>query len=374
MENILVTGGGGFIGSHVVDLLLQSGYRVTIIDSLEEQVHHSRKAPDYLDTRANLFVGNVGDFRVLEKVIPEIDAIIHLAAAVGVGQSMYQIQHYVDCNTNDTARFLDFLVNKPNSVKKLVVASSMSIYGEGKYSCPKCSLDVYPSQRSKENLLERRWEHLCGDCGSTLVHVPTDEHTPSSPTSIYAMSKRHQEEMCLLIGKTYGLKTVALRFFNAYGPRQALSNPYTGACAILSSRILNNKRPHIFEDGRQLRDFIHVKDVARACVMALESNQVDFQTLNVGTGKPVSILELARSLIDLYAADLEPYVSNQFRKGDIRHCYADVSKARDLMNFQASIDLKTGLADLAEWAKKNGWAAIDHFEKALVELRDKQLA
>jgi dTDP-L-rhamnose 4-epimerase len=188
------------------------------------------------------------------------------------------------------------------------------------------------------------------------------------------MSKRHQEEMCLLVGKTYGLKTVALRFFNAYGPRQALSNPYTGACAILSSRILNNKPPHIFEDGRQLRDFIHVKDVARACVMALESNQVDFQTLNVGTGKPVSILELARSLIDLYAADLEPYVSNQFRKGDIRHCYADVSKARDLMNFQASIDLKTGLADLAEWAKKNGWAAIDHFEKALVELREKQLA
>jgi dTDP-L-rhamnose 4-epimerase len=188
------------------------------------------------------------------------------------------------------------------------------------------------------------------------------------------MSKNHQEEMCLLLGKTYGLKTVALRFFNVYGPRQALSNPYTGACAILSSRILNNEPPHIFEDGGQLRDFIHVKDVAKACLSALESGRVDFQTMNIGTGTPVSILELAQALIDLYGADLVPYVSNQFRKGDIRHCYADITKAKELMNFQASTDLKKGLVDLVEWAKKKGWGVIDQFEKALIELKERQLA
>jgi dTDP-L-rhamnose 4-epimerase len=374
MENILVTGGAGFIGSHVVDLLLRSNYQVTILDSLEEQVHRSGKAPDYLDARANILVGKVGDVGLLQKILPEVDAVVHLAATVGVGQSMYQIRRYIDSNTNDTAALLDTLVNNQNSVKKIVVASSMSIYGEGKYRCPECAQSVYPGRRSTKNLQARRWEHTCPNCRAELTHVPTDEQTPSSPTSIYAMSKNHQEEMCLLLGKTYGLKTVALRFFNVYGPRQALSNPYTGACAILSSRILNNKPPHIFEDGGQLRDFIHVKDVAKACLSALESGRVDFQTMNIGTGTPVSILELAQALIDLYGADLVPYVSNQFRKGDIRHCYADITKAKELMNFQASTDLKKGLVDLVEWAKKKGWGVIDQFEKALIELEERQLA
>jgi dTDP-L-rhamnose 4-epimerase len=188
------------------------------------------------------------------------------------------------------------------------------------------------------------------------------------------MSKQHQEEMSLLIGRTYGLRTVALRFFNVYGPRQTLSNPYTGACAILSSRILNNKPPYIFEDGKQLRDFIYVKDIARACVLALESDKADFQPVNIGTGKPVSILHLAEELIDLYGANLTPHVSNHFRKGDIRHCYADVTKAKELLGFQAETDLRRGLADLAEWAKTHDWGAVDLFERALTELKEKQLA
>jgi len=369
-----VTGGAGFIGSHVVDLLLKSGYQVTIIDRLEEQVHRSGKAPDYLDSKARLIVSRVGDRALLKEVLGEVDAIIHLAAAVGVGQSMYQIERYIDANTNDTAILLDELVNVPNSVTKLVVASSMSIYGEGKYFCSECAESVYPGQRSLESLKAQSWEQTCPTCKATLTQVPTDELTPPSPTSIYAMSKRHQEEMCLLIGKTYKLKTVALRFFNVYGPRQALSNPYTGACAMMSSRILNNKPPYIFEDGQQLRDFIHVKDVARACLLALESNRVNFQAINVGTGLPVSILDLARNLIDLYGADLTPHISNQFRKGDIRHCYADLTKAKEQMNFQAITDFKEGLLDLVQWAKSHGWGAVDLFEKALFELREKQLA
>jgi dTDP-L-rhamnose 4-epimerase len=374
MENVLVTGGAGFIGSHVVDLLLQSGYQVTIIDGLEEQVHRLRKSPDHLDSRARFIVSRVGNRALLKEILAEVDAIIHLAATVGVGQSMYQIHRYIDSNTNDTAALLEELVNGPSSVTKLVVASSMSIYGEGKYFCSECSRSVYPGQRSLESLKAQSWDHSCPTCKTTLIQVPTDEQTPPSPTSIYAMSKRHQEEMCLLTGKTYGLKTVALRFFNVYGPRQALSNPYTGACAMMSSRILNSKPPYIFEDGMQLRDFIYVKDVAQACLLALESNRVDFQAVNVGTGRPVSILDLARNLIDLYAAKLTPHISYQFRKGDIRHCYADITKAKELMNFRALTDLRTGLLDLVEWAKSHGWGAVDLFEKALIELREKQLA
>ncbi len=374
MESILVTGGAGFVGSHVVDLLVESNYDVKIIDSLEEQVHHKRKLPDYLNPAAELVVGRVGDLKLLNRILPEVDAIVHLSACVGVGQSMYQIHRYIDSNTNDTAALLDALVNRQDSVKKLVVASSMSIYGEGKYYCSECAESVYPGPRREEHLLSLKWEHICPTCGSTLSHVPTDELSPPSPTSIYAMSKLHQEEMCLLVGKTYGLKTVALRFFNVYGPRQALSNPYTGASAILSSRILNNKPPYIFEDGGQLRDFIHVKDVARACVLALESNNANFQAMNIGTGHKVSILELARALIDLYGVDVPPHVSNQFRKGDIRHCYADVSKAKELLGFQAQVSFRSGLAELTDWAKTHNWGSVDLFEKALTELKEKQLA
>ena len=374
MNSILVTGGAGFIGSHVVDLLLESMYDVKIIDSLEEQVHGRQKAPDYLDPKADLVVGRIGDPKLLRTVLPEVDAIVHLSATVGVGQSMYEIHRYIDSNTTDTAALLDALVNQQNSVKKLVVASSMSIYGEGKYYCSECSEPAYPGPRNTENLQALKWEHFCPICGSSLSHAPTDEQTPASPTSIYAMSKQHQEEMCLLVGKTYGLKTVALRFFNVYGPRQALSNPYTGASAILSSRILNNRSPHIFEDGGQLRDFIHVKDVARACILALKGDNANFQALNIGTGQKVSILELARALINLYGVNISPYVSNQFRKGDIRHCYADVSKAKELLGFQAQTDFRNGLADLAQWAKTHNWGAVDLFEKSLTELKERQLA
>jgi dTDP-L-rhamnose 4-epimerase len=376
VEKILVTGGAGFIGSHTVDLLIKNGYDAIILDNLEPQVHGKEKRkPEYLHEDATFIQHEIQDHGSLSKIVQEVDAIIHLAAIVGVGQSMYQIERYIDANTKATATLLDILANQEHHVKKLIVASSMSIYGEGRYYCEKCATEAYPDLRSEEQLKKRQWEQKCPNCGSTLKPLPTDENKPLKPTSIYAQSKLHQEEMCLLTGKTYSIPTVALRYFNVYGSRQSLSNPYTGACAIFTSRILNGNPPYIFEDGNQTRDFIHVKDIAQANLKALEDSSANYQALNIGTGKPITIIKLAETLANLYdKSNLKPYISNEYRKGDIRHCYADISKMAKLLNFEPKISLKTGLTELEEWATAHGWGAKDLFEKALGELKEKKLA
>ncbi|MEM2618600.1 MAG: NAD-dependent epimerase/dehydratase family protein [Candidatus Hadarchaeales archaeon] len=370
---ILVTGGLGFIGSHTVDLLIEKGYEVRILDNLEPQVHgFPPKVPEYYNTRAELMQGDAREREKLKKAIEDVDAIIHLAAAVGIGQSMYQIEKYVSYNTGATASLLDILVNEPNDVKKLVVASSMSIYGEGKYVCDSCGI-VYPDMRDEKQLKLGNWEPKCPNCGKSVNPVPTDEKKPLAPSSVYAQTKRHQEEMCLLIGKTYGIPTVALRYFNVYGPRQSLSNPYTGVCAIFSSRILNGKPPYVFEDGKQMRDFVHVKDVARANLLALEHNAADYMAVNIGTGKPVSVEVLARMLAKMYQVGVTPYISNRYRKGDIRHCYADITKASELLGYRPTVSLEEGLKELADWARAHNWAAVDLFEKTMKELEEKKL-
>ena len=374
MKRVLVTGGAGFIGSHVVDLLLGKGYEVTILDSLEEQVHGcGHRPPEYLSRNAHLVVGDIRDRNTLSKLVSESDAIIHLAAMVGVGQSMYQIDRYVSVNTHGTALLLDILVNDSTPVEKLLVASLMSVYGEGKYVCSNCGSTCYPSRRSAARMSEKKWDHICQECGSVLNHVPTDEESTLLPTSIYALSKRDQEEMCLVTGKAYKIPTVALRFFNVYGPRQALSNPYTGVCAIFSSRILNKKPPFIFEDGKQLRDFVHVRDVANACVLALERSEADYLPVNVGTGASISVSDIASTLIDLYGKNLHSVISQEFRTGDIRHCYPDITRATSLLGFKPEIQLKEGLAELVEWAKAHGWGSADHFDRALGELEEREL-
>jgi dTDP-L-rhamnose 4-epimerase len=373
IDRVLVTGGLGFIGSHVVDLLVEKGYEVKVFDNLEPQVHgEAKKLPDYFNRRAELLVGDMRDKEAVAKAVLDVDAVIHLAAAVGVGQSMYQIEKYVAYNTYGTANLLDVIVNKENSVKKLIVASSMSVYGEGKYECASCGV-VYPSLRKEEQLMKRDWEPKCPNCSASLKPLPTDEDKPLMPASIYAQTKKHQEEMCLLIGRTYGLPTVALRFFNVYGPRQALSNPYTGVCALFSNRILNNKPPYIFEDGLQTRDFVHVKDVTKAVLLALEKSDGDYMPINIGSGKPTSIIELAEILIKLYGRDVKPYVSYKYRKGDIRHCYADISRARQLLGYEPTIRLEDGLKDLVKWAEEHRWAAADLSDKAIRELEERKL-
>jgi dTDP-L-rhamnose 4-epimerase len=375
MDKVLVTGGAGFVGSHTVDLLVEKGYDVKVLDSLVTQVHGGKK-PDHLHKGVEYHFEDITELGTegLRKLLPGCGAIVHLAAAVGVGQSMYQIRNYVHANTLGTAIVLESLLKGEHNIKKVVVASSMSVYGEGKYFCERCGETRFPGLRRESDLNGKIWEPRCDICGATLRHLPTGEDKPLNPTSVYAATKRHQEELCLMVGKTYGIPVVALRYFNIYGPRQALGNPYTGVAAIFSNRILNNKSPFIFEDGNQLRDFIFVKDIARANVLSLEKSSADYATINIGTGRPTSINEVADMLIKLYGSNVKKKVSERFRKGDIRHCYADVKRAKDLLDFEASYALIKGLGELAPWAREHDWGRADIFEISLSDLEGRSLA
>ncbi len=322
---ILVTGGAGFIGSHIVDELIKLKHDVRIFDNLDPQVHSNM--PEYLNPNAEFIKGDVRNINDLKEALKDIEIIFHEASAVGVGQSMYRINYYVDSNTSGTANLLHLLVNSEHCVKKLIVASSMSIYGEGSYECEKCGI-VYPIERKESQLKERNWEMKCPDCNSTVKPYAVNESKPLNSTSIYAMTKRHQEEMCLLIGKTYSIPTVALRYFNVYGSRQSLSNPYTGVAAIFLSRIKNNNSPLIFEDGLQSRDFIHVSDIVNANILAMKNSNMNYNTFNVGTGKPTTVLDVVKILTKTLGSNIKPEIVNKYRKGDIRHCYADISKIK----------------------------------------------
>jgi dTDP-L-rhamnose 4-epimerase len=348
-KNILITGGAGFVGSHLTDALLQQGHRVRIFDNLNPQVHGAG-VPSYLAAETELMIADVRNPEALRRAVKGMDVIYHLASAVGVGQSMYEISNYMEVNTQGTANLLQVLLDGGCKVEKLIVASSMSIYGEGKYRCAICS-DVAPEPRPLQQLVTRQWEMNCPKCASVLTPVATDESRPLQCTSIYALSKKDQEEMCLLFGRTYDVPVVALRFFNIYGPRQALSNPYTGVAAIFASRLLNGRSPSIFEDGRQLRDFVSVHDVVRACVLAMEGSKADGKALNVGSGIPISIHEVAVALSS--ALDRRAYVSitGKYRAGDIRHCFADVSAAHQLLNYQPKVRFAEGMKELAHWLR-----------------------
>ncbi|MBD3389049.1 MAG: NAD-dependent epimerase/dehydratase family protein [Candidatus Altiarchaeales archaeon] len=368
MSKILVTGGAGFIGSHLVDALVSEGHEVVILDSLEEQVHKGRE-PDYLNPAAEFIKGEVSDREMLRKSLDGVEILYHEAAAVGVGQSMYMIEEYMGKNTMATSVLMDLLVNEEHSLKKLVVASSMSIYGEGAYECGEHGI-LYPPLRPTEQLKSHRWEVMCPDCGKPCKPAPTTEEKPVRPTSIYALSKRDQEELCLITGMSYGLPTVALRYFNVYGPRQSLSNPYTGVAAIFSSNIKNGNPPIIFEDGNQTRDFVSVKDIVQANLLVMNSSKADYQAFNVGSGKPTSILGVAEMLAELYGKNLKPDVQNKYRVGDIRHCYADISKLKKI-GYMPSVDIKNGFRELVEWGKTA--EAVDESKRAAQELKERNL-
>lgn len=367
---VLVTGGAGFIGSHLVDKLVKAGHEVTIFDNFDSQVHGENGTPAYLNSEAILVRGDVRDREALYKAAVNHGLIVHLGAAVGVGQSMYQVERYVHVNTLGTAALWDILVNEKHSVEKVIVASSMSIYGEGQYVCEECGT-VAPESRRPSQLSSRKWEPLCPNCDRLLVPCPTSEEKRLFASSVYAQTKRHQEEMSLLVGQTYNIPTVALRFFNVYGPRQALSNPYTGVAAIFSSRILNGKPPVIFEDGLQRRDFIHVSDIVHAITLAMASNAADYKALNVGTGRNVSVRQVAETLLQKLNSELEPQITNQFREGDVRHCYADITKIRELLGFEPKVSFEDGMEELVAWLKEQ--QAVDSFDRAHTELKERSL-
>ena len=367
-RRILVTGGAGFIGSHLVKHLAGLGDDVVVLDSLEAQVHLG-KEPRF--PRGVSFIhGDVGDPVVADRALEDVEAVVHLAAAVGVGQSMYEIERYVRINTYATATFLERLVTRSPRPNRLVVASSMSIYGEGEYRCPEHG-SVAPGLRSEEQLLARQWECVCPTCQAELTPIPTRESKPLIPTSVYAITKRDHEELCQVVGLAYGVATVALRFFNVYGPGQALSNPYTGVAAIFSSRLLNDHAPLVFEDGLQSRDFVHVSDIVQAIVRALESDDAVGHAINVGTGRAVSVGKVA----ELIAAGLDKRIAPErpatYRAGDIRHCFADPTRAEELLGFKAGIELEAGIGELMEWVRTQ--TATDLVDEAAAELIARRL-
>jgi len=369
-KNVLVTGGCGFVGSHLVDALLSHGHNVRVLDNLDPQVHGD-KIPDYLNPDAELMRGDVQDPAMVAKALKRIDVVFHLAAVVGVGQSMYEISRYVGTNTLGTAVLLQALLNRQSRVQKLIVASSMSIYGEGKYACENCGI-VTPPLRPAQQLQEKQWEMVCSQCGSELKPIPTDESKPLQCSSIYALSKKDQEEMSLLFGRTYNLPVVALRYFNIYGPRQALSNPYTGVAAIFASRLLNGNPPLVFEDGNQLRDFVSVNDVVQANILAMEHSAGDGRALNIGSGQPISISDVGRVLGSALHSNIHCKLTDKYRAGDIRHCFADISAAKAFLSYKPRVQFADGVKDLVGWLESQ--KPTDRVVEAFAQLNSFGLA
>lgn len=366
---VLITGGAGFIGSHLCDELLGAGYRVRALDDLRPQVHGARRErPAYLAKEVELLVGDVRDPEVVRRALDGVDAVYHFAAAVGVGQSMYEIAEYTSVNNMGTAVLLEALAKKP--VSRLIVASSMSIYGEGLYRDAR-GREVASIERSLDRLKAGQWE-VVGEGGTPLEPLPTPESKVPNLASVYALSKYDQERLGLVVGRAYGIPTVALRFFNVYGPRQALSNPYTGVLAIFAARFLNGKAPLIFEDGLQRRDFVSVHDVARACRLALETPRAAGEVLNVGSGHSVTVREIATRMARALGKEIPAEITGKYRVGDIRHCFADVGRAREILGYAPKVGIEEGIAELAEWLQ--GQVAVDAIDHAREELVKRGLA
>jgi len=368
--NILVTGGAGFIGSHLVDALVARDHKVRILDSIVEQVHGG-VVPEHLNKDAEFIRADVCDAAAVAAALDGIDVVYHEAAEVGVGQSMYEIVRYVKANDLGTAVLLEEMIKRPSQFKKLIVASSMSIYGEGAYKCETCNTTINPFLRSNDQLAAHDWEFKCESCGELLTPVGTTEAKPLFPTSVYAVTKQDQEQYCLAVGRAYQIPTVAFRYFNVYGTRQALSNPYTGVCAIFSSRLMNDQAPTIFEDGEQSRDFVNVSDIVQANLLAIGTNGGDYHSFNIGTGRATSIRQIAELLAKGLGKDIAPEIVGKYREGDIRHCVADISKARQLLGYEPKVTLEAGLAELLNWLGEQ--EAEDKVESATAELAERSL-
>ncbi len=363
---VLVTGGAGFIGSFVVDRLLAAGHAVRVLDNLDPQVH-PHGPPPYLAPQAELVVGDVRDRTAVTRALDGVDAVVHAAAAVGVGQSLYRVEHYVDVNVRGTAALLECLRERASRLRKLLVFTSMTGYGEGVYRRPSDGRLLRVGVRTEEDIAGHGWEPVCPDTGEPLEPAPTPEDSALLARNVYALTKRWQEELALSLGEVYGFPVACLRLFNVYGPRQSLSNPYTGVLAIFLSRLVAGEQPVVYEDGGQSRDFISVHDVADTALEVLTGDRADGRVLNLGSGEARTILAIGRTLATLTGReDLQPRVTGQFRRGDVRHCTADVARARAALDFAPRVAWEDGLRELLAWCR--GTASADHFAQAHGEL------
>lgn len=360
---ILVTGGAGFIGSHLVDALISKGHQVRIYDNLEPQTHSGAKKPKYLNKKAEFIKGDVRNKSDLAKAVNGVEAVYHLAAAVGIGQSMYQVKKYAYVNVGGVANLLEILTTTRNKVKKVVFASSATAYGEGTYNCLKNCGIVFPEIRTEGQIKKGQWEYLCPNCGGELVPIPTKETKPLRSQFLYAISKDAGEKMLLGVGKAYGIPCTVLRFFNVFGPRQSLTNPHTAVFAVFMARIKEDKPPLIIEDGNQTRDFIFVDDVVRANLKALYNKKSDFEVFNIGSGRPITIRQVAKELIKLSGKELKPKINYIFRKGDVRHCFANIDRAKQLLGWQPRVSFEAGVKKMYNWAL--GEESKDTYEDAL---------
>ena len=375
-KRILITGGSGFIGSNLSLKLLDKGYDVTVIDNLSPQIHGDNPIETStlyksILNKVNFHLGCVTDPVLMEKLIINSDCIIHLAAETGTGQSMYEIRKYNEVNNSGTSIMLDILANKKNPVKKVIVASSRAIYGEGKYQ-DKSGNIVFPNFRKLPELKKGLFD-LTDDLDNKLILLPTSEDSKIDPISFYGITKLFQEQSILSVCNSLGIDSIAFRYQNVYGPGQSLNNPYTGILAVFSNLILKNKNINIFEDGLESRDFVYIDDVVDATILGLENSEIKNEIFNVGTGIPTSVKQIADLLIKLYGVPTDVKISGDFRLGDIRHNYADLSKISKLLNFNPKINIEDGLSNFVNWVKNQPVNANNNYEKSLLEMKEKNL-
>ncbi|WDT67040.1 NAD-dependent epimerase/dehydratase family protein [Cloacibacterium sp. TD35] len=373
--NILITGGAGFIGSNLSLRLLEKGYQVTVLDNLLPQVHGENpeeESPLFQNIlgKVNFIKGDVTKKSDWLKAIKQQDSIIHLAALTGTGQSMYQIDKYTDVNVSGTAKMLDVLVNENHQIKKVILASSRAVYGEGKYFHKDLGI-VYPKSRNLENMEKGEFE-IKNESGKTLKPLPTDESSLLQPISVYGITKQIQEQLVMSVCSSVNIDAIALRFQNVYGAGQSLQNPYTGILSIFSSQILNDENLNIFEDGEESRDFIYIDDAVEAIILSLENTDVKNKVFNIGTGVSTTVLELAKTLKKYYNKDIEINISGQFRIGDIRHNFADISLAQEKLSFFPKVSFEEGIRKFTTWVLKQNMGKIK-YNQSLHEMIEKGL-
>ncbi|MGL6131345.1 MAG: NAD-dependent epimerase/dehydratase family protein, partial [Fusobacteriaceae bacterium] len=371
----LITGGSGFIGSNLALKLLGKGYKVTILDNMSEQIHglDYKQSELYknIEGKVEFILGSVESREDWTKALKNVDVVVHLAAETGTGQSMYEINRYIDVNIKGTSEFLDILTNEEHSVKKIIIASSRAIYGEGEYICPTHGI-VYPEERIDSYMSKKDFNVKCPICDITVKLKATTEETKKHPSSVYGFTKQAQEEMCMIVGKSLKIPVVAYRYQNVYGPGQSLKNPYTGILSIFSTRIKNGNDINIFEDGQESRDFVYIDDVVDATILGIEKESANYETFNVGTGVAITVQEVAETLKEKYSSDVKIAISGNYRLGDIRHNYADLTKIKNLLGFEPKVDFKTGISNFVNWVETQS-VEEDNYEKSIEEMKKKGL-